>query len=223
MGYNSRDRYPRERSPVKDLYFVRHGQTEWNAIRRMQGQWNSDLNDTGRAQAHAHGRFLAELGIEHIVVSPLERTRQTAGIINEYLGLELHFDERIMEWDCGDWSGEMWDEVGQKWPEEFAAWRADPFGYRGPNAENYPDMIDRARPFLKGLAGMPHERIAIVSHGMIGKIMVSDLLGHSPAEMLGFSQPNDLIYNLSQSGSGYTVRHFIGGEGPFPGLAPGSR
>ena len=42
---------------MKELYFIRHGQTEWNAIRRMQGQWNSDLNDTGRAQAVSNTRL----------------------------------------------------------------------------------------------------------------------------------------------------------------------
>ncbi|MBO6703483.1 MAG: histidine phosphatase family protein [Pseudomonadales bacterium] len=62
---------------MKEFYFIRHGQTEWNAIRRMQGQWNSDLNDLGRQQADINGRLLAGLDIEHIVASPLDRTRQT--------------------------------------------------------------------------------------------------------------------------------------------------
>lgn len=77
----------------------------------MQGQWNSDLNELGREQADRNGRFLASLDIEHIVASPLDRTRQTAEIINQHLNLDITYDERIMEWHCGDWSGEMRDEV----------------------------------------------------------------------------------------------------------------
>ncbi len=205
---------------MKELYFIRHGQTEWNAIRRMQGQWNSDLSELGRDQAAVNGRFLANLGIEHLVASPLDRTRQTADIINKHLELDINFDDRIMEWHCGDWSGEMWDEVSNKWPEEFKAWQADQFNYRGPNCENYPDMIDRAQPFLDEILALDHNRIAIVSHGMIGRVMVSTLLGHSVDEMFNYGQSNDTIFHLTEHGEGFATRHFIGGDGPHGGLPP---
>jgi broad specificity phosphatase PhoE len=205
---------------MKELYFVRHGQTEWNAIRRMQGQWNSDLSELGREQAETNGKFLATLDIDHIVVSPLDRTRQTADIINQHLGLKVHYDDRIKEWDCGDWSGEMWDEVSAKWPEQFAAWQADQFNYRGPNCENYPDMIDRAKPFLHELDQTPHNRIAIISHGMIGRVMVACLLGFGPQQMFEFGQPNDTVFHLTQTDNGYISQHFIGGNGPHGGLPP---
>lgn len=203
---------------VKEFYFIRHGQTEWNAIRRMQGQWNSNLNETGRRQADINGHFLAGLDIEHMVASPLDRTRQTAEIINRHLKVNVEFDDRIKEWDCGDWSGEMWDEVSHKWPEEFSAWQADRFHYRGPNCENYPDMIDRARPFLEEIVQLEHRKIAIVSHGIIGRIMVSILLGHDEQEMFSFSQSNDTIFHLVQAGEGFHTQHFVAGEGPLPGL-----
>lgn len=187
----------------------------------MQGQWNSDLNDLGRTQADINGKFLASIGIQHLVASPLDRTRQTAEIINEHLDLPVNYDPRIMEWDCGDWSGEMWDEVGKKWPESFAAWQADPYGYRGPNCENYPDMIKRARPFLDEILQLDCENIAIVSHGMIGRVMVSTLLEHSPEEMFNYGQTNDTIFHLAQSDSAaYAVQHFVSGDGPHAGLPP---
>lgn len=203
---------------MKELYFVRHGQTEWNAIRRMQGQWNSDLNEQGRQQADVNGRFLQPLGIDHVVASPLDRTLQTAEIINAHLGIGFDLDERIMEWHCGDWSGEMWDEVHHKWPEEFAAWRADQFHYRGPGTENYPDMIERATPFLNELLTSEFNRIAIVSHGMIGRAMVGTLLSLSPEEMFSFGQTNDTVIHLSGSDKGFKVQHYIAGKGPYAGL-----
>ena len=205
---------------MKTIYFVRHGQTEWNAIRRMQGQWNSDLNELGRSQAERNGQFLAGLKIDHIVASPLDRTRQTAEIINRHLGLEIQFDERIMEWHCGDWSGEMWDEVPDKWPEEFAAWQADQYNYRGPNCENYPDMIERSKPFLDEINALAAKRIAVVSHGMIGRVMVATLLGMSADEMLSFSQPNDVVFELTRENDQFVTQHFVGGDGPHPGLPP---
>ena len=203
-------------STMIEIYFVRHGQTEWNAIRRWQGQMNSDLSPLGREQARANGEFLAGAAIEALYVSPLTRTRQTAEIINEHLSLEPRFDERIMEWDCGDWSGLHYEDV--KATPEWDELQANRFHYRGPNCENYPDMIARARPFLDELLAGRERTIAVVSHGMIGRLMVSQLLGHGEAEHFGCRQPNELVYRVSVSGPVREVSHFVSGDGPHPGL-----
>ena len=205
---------------MKLLYFVRHGQTEWNAVRRMQGQWNSDLNDLGRRQAEINGQLLAGLDIEALFASPLDRTRQTAEIINRRLNLPIAYDARIMEWNCGDWSGHLYDEIADKWPEEWAALQADRFHYRGPNCENYPDMIERATPFLSEIRQMDASRIAIVSHGMIGKVMISVLLGLDAASTLSIHQDNDVIFSVELSDTQPRVWHYKRGEGPFEGLHP---
>ncbi len=199
------------------LYFIRHGQTEWNAIHRMQGQMNSDLNALGRSQADRNGRLLVSLGVDAIFASPLDRTRQTAEIINRYLSLPVTYDDRIMEWDCGDWSGFLYAEVQKKWPQEWQAHQADRFNYRGPNCENYHDMIARSRPFIDEILAQPDRRIAVVSHGLIGKVMVSVLLGLSEAETLSFGQDNDVVFRLKVDGSKITADHFVNGKGPFPG------
>lgn len=203
---------------MKHLYFVRHGQTEWNAISRMQGQWNSDLNDLGKEQAHTNGKLLATLNVEAIFASPLDRTRQTAGIINQYLNKDIVFDERIMEWDCGDWSGHLYKEVQHKWPEHWAALEADRFNYRGPNCENYPDMINRSKPFLDEIQSRPEENIAVVSHGMIGKAMVAQLLNLGEDETLGLHQANDEVFKVKLNNGTVEVEHFVAGKGPVPGI-----
>jgi len=205
---------------MKEIYFVRHGQTEWNAIRRMQGQWNSDLSELGRAQADINGKFLKQIGIDYLVASPLDRTRQTAEIITDHLQIEFGVDDRIKEWDCGDWSGEMWDDLQQKWPDEFSAWQLDQFHYRGPNAENYPDMVRRSTPFLNEVLATEFSRVAVVSHGMIGRAMIGTLLSMPPEEMLGFSQTNDTVIKLTTENDGFKAVHYVGGTGPNPGLPP---
>jgi broad specificity phosphatase PhoE len=185
----------------------------------MQGQWNSDLNETGRQQADVNGKFLATQQIDSLYVSPLDRTRQTASIINQHLNLTQTFDDRIMEWDCGDWSGHMYAEVEVKWPGEWSELQADRFNYRGPNCENYPDMIERSVPFLEEIQNKPESNIAIVSHGMIGRVMVAQLLGLNEKETLDFHQSNDLIFRVTLHEGSVEVSHFIGGVGPVPGLA----
>ena len=184
----------------------------------MQGQWNSDLSALGREQADINGKFLSALGIDYLVASPLDRTKQTADIINQHLEFNINYDDRIMEWHCGDWSGELWDDISTKWHKEFVAWQEDQFNYRAPNGENYPDMIKRASPFLDEMLASQHNRIAIVSHGIIGRVMVSILLGHSPEEMFRYGQTNDTIFHLTEHREGFTIQHFVGGDGPHVGL-----
>jgi len=202
---------------LRQLYFVRHGQTEWNAIHRMQGQWNSDLNQLGRDQADVNGKLLANSGIEAMFASPLDRTRQTADIINQHLAIPVSYDDRIMEWDCGDWSGHLYADVKIRWAKEWSSREADPFNYRGPNCENYPDMIERASKFLADLEQHAAMNIAVVSHGMIGKVMVSLLMGYGETAMLALSQPNDVIYRVTLDQGQANVSHFVCGDGPFAG------
>ncbi len=205
---------------MKQLYFVRHGQTEWNAIARMQGQWNSNLNELGRAQADVNGQLLSKLNIETIYASPLDRTRQTAAIVNKHLNLPITYDDRIMEWDCGDWSGELYADVAVKWKAEWDQWQADRFNYRGPNCENYPDMFERAAPFLEEVKTSEASRIAIVSHGMISRVMMAHLLGFDAQQTLDIHVANDTVFQLNIDADDVSAFHYIAGKGPHPGMQP---
>jgi len=189
----------------------------------MQGQQNSGLNAVGRRQAAVHGRLLAASGIDTIIASPLDRARQTVDIVRRFVAVEPTFDERVREWDCGDWSGHLRSEVRSRWPAEWAALEADPYHYRGPGCENYPDMIARSGPVVAGLESGPGRRIAVISHGMIGRIMVGILMGYGEREMLGFSQPNDVVYRVRlgvPGAAGPQLDRFAGGLGPFAGVVP---
>lgn len=202
---------------MKQLYFVRHGQTKWNAIKKMQGQLNSDLNEIGEAQADVNGRFLKSQGLDKLIASPLGRCVQTVNIINQHTELDLSFDDRIKEWHCGDWSGLMWDELSQTYPREWEAYQADRFHYRGPGCENFPDMIDRVQPFLKELVEDPAETIGIVSHGLVGRVMVSVMMDMGESETLAFRQANDVIYRITIKQGTKLLEHFIAGDGPVSG------
>lgn len=206
------------KDPTQTFYFVRHGRTEWNAVQRMQGRWNSSLDALGRRQAEVNGRLLEDAGIERIFSSPLDRTRQTTEIIRAFVDAPVTFDDRIVEWDCGDWSGHLRSEVVERWAEEYAALLADPFHYRGPNCENYPDMFERARPFVQEVRALEVERILVVSHGMIGKVMMSILLGLDEDETLAIHQPNDVVFRVAVAPGGHEVHHWRGGEGPWEGF-----
>src|SRR6185436_18013972 len=84
------------------LYLVRHGETEWNRQRRMQGRLDSRLTPEGRAHARMHGRLLARETVGHMIVSPLGRTRETAELILEGCEVPVTYDERLVERHCGE-------------------------------------------------------------------------------------------------------------------------
>lgn len=218
---NSQSNYPFA-IDAKTIYFVRHGQTEWNATARMQGQQDSDLNDIGRRQAEDHGRLLARLGVDALYVSPLNRARQTLAIVQRFVALDALADDRIKEWNCGLWSGQLRADVRKRWAQEWAALEADPYHYRGPGCENYPDMIARSQPFVEELLASPERRIAVISHGMIGRVMVGTLMGFDESAMLSFRQPNDVVYRvrLRDAGGAPLLDHYDAGDGPIDGLVP---
>ena len=191
----------------------------------MQGQRNSSLDETGRRQAEDHGLLLAMLGVDRIYASPLDRARQTVEIVRRHVDPEISFDDRIMEWDCGAWSGHLRRDIPKRWPVEWAALEADPWHYRGPGCENYPDMIARVAPFVDELLESPHARIAVISHGMIGRVMVGLLMGFGEKEMLAYKQPNNVVYRVRLPGGGAkgcdaVLDRFVAGSGPFTGVVP---
>lgn len=98
--------------PLKHFYMIRHGETKANAARIMAGSMDSPLNETGRAQAFAVQPILRELEIKPkvIVHSHLSRARDTAGILNEVLGVPMHEEPDVAEIHCGEWEGKLYDE-----------------------------------------------------------------------------------------------------------------
>ncbi len=200
------------------IYFIRHGQTNWNAERRMQGQWESELTDLGRAQAKANAEAAAALGVDAIYASPLRRTCDSAQMLADETGLSVTFDDRLKEWHAGDWSGHLYDDVIAQWPEEWAAWRADMWRYRPPSAENFEDLTERGCAFLEDhVLGHQASRIAIVSHGFIGRVMIAHLLKLSTADALEIHQPNDVFFAVAKSTQGWMMtRHGADQSGDVP-------
>ncbi|RYE68854.1 MAG: histidine phosphatase family protein, partial [Rhizobiaceae bacterium] len=107
------------------LYVIRHGQTDWNAEGRLQGQKDIPLNDTGRLQATGNGEALKELLGDDVadfdfVASPLSRTRETMERLRTAMGLDplaYRTDDRLVEVSFGDWEGQTLAEVKKLEPE----------------------------------------------------------------------------------------------------------
>ena len=130
---------------VRRLVMLRHGQTEFNAGSRMQGQLDTDLSELGRAQAVAAAEVLAKRQPLLIVSSDLRRAYDTAVSLGERSGVEVDVDTRLRETHLGDWQGMTHSEVDAAAPGARLAWREDarwaPHG-----GESRVDVAERSLP-----------------------------------------------------------------------------
>lgn len=154
------------------IYFVRHGQTEWNAELRLQGQQDIPLNDTGRLQAARNGEMLgslvADLAAFAFVSSPLQRARETMEILRKSAGMDVRdyaIEERLKEISFGDWEGLTTAEVAATCPARIEDRSVDKWDFLPPgdNAESYEILSWRVGSWLKDVA----DNTIAVCHGGI--------------------------------------------------------
>jgi glucosyl-3-phosphoglycerate phosphatase len=155
------------------LVMLRHGQTDFNAGSRMQGQLDSALTELGRAQAVAAAEVLGKLQPLLIVSSDLHRAYDTAITLGEQTGLQVRVDERLRETHLGDWQGLTHTEVDAQAPGARLTWRDDatwaPHG-----GESRADVAARSVPLVAELvagepewgdADEPDRPVVLVAHG----------------------------------------------------------
>lgn len=182
------------------IYFIRHGETDWNRDRRYQGQKDIPLNETGRAQARRNGvalrTFLPAIATARFVASPLGRTRETMEIIRTELGLAptgYDVDPGIQELSYGVWEGTLQDDLTTSDPEGVAARAKDPFRWRPDAGESYADLFAR----VSGWANAIDEDCVIVSHGGVSRCLRAHMLGFAPETIPVLESPQDRILILS--------------------------
>jgi len=148
--------------PAPTIYYIRHGETEWNADGRLQGTRDSSLNDLGRRQAADAGSILAELFARDgrsgqslaFVASPLGRARSTMELVRGALELppaDYSIDDRLREIDYGRWEGSTLKQIQASDPEVFAKRQADKWTVPPPGGESYAAVQIRMREWYDSL------------------------------------------------------------------------
>ena len=160
------------------LLLVRHGATQLTAEDRFSGAVGVDLSDEGRGQARALARRLAGEKISAVYCSPLSRTVETATILAEPHGLVLSPRDGLREISHGRWEGLTRVEVEKRFPDEYAAWEADPFTFAPRDGESGVGVLARALPVIREIV-VAHagERVVVVSHKATLRLLLSSLLG----------------------------------------------
>lgn len=167
---------------VRRLVMLRHGQTEYNAGSRMQGQLDTDLSELGRAQAVAAAELLAKRQPLLIVSSDLRRALDTAVALGDQAGLPVSTDVRLRETHLGDWQGMTHLEVDAIAPGARLAWRDDarwaPHG-----GESRVDVAARSMPLIAELIagqsewGVDDRPVVLVAHGGLIAALTGAILG----------------------------------------------
>ena len=175
---------------------MRHGQTDWNAQRRLQGTLDVPINATGRAQALRNGGMLAELicgkGRFNFVSSPLLRARETMEIVRSAIGLPAggyRTDDRLQEISFGAWGGFTWAEIEERDPEGYARRQADPWNETPPEGQCFRDFHAQAVAWFGEVAS----DTIVVGHGGTSRCLRGHVLKLTPREFLRLEVAQDKV------------------------------
>jgi len=166
------------------ILLIRHGETAWNAEKRLQGHLDIALNAEGECQAALLGEALAAEQVDHIVSSDLLRARQTAEAIARVRSARVEVDPGLRERCYGGFEGLLYSEIAARFPREFAAWQArDVDGVLPPGAnrgESFRQFYERATGAIAAhAAAHPGRTIALVAHGGVLECAYRQALGLS--------------------------------------------
>ena len=183
------------------IYFIRHGQTDWNAERRFQGHLDIPLNETGRGQASRNGRALAgaigEAGAFDFVSSPLVRAAETMEIVRRAMGLDpkaYRTDPRLREIHLGDWQGLLLSQSSKDHPALFAERDRSPwrFLHPGDGGESYLMLSERV---LSWLAEVERDTV-VTAHGGVMRCLRRHFLDLDEASTFKLDVPQDKILRI---------------------------
>ncbi len=156
-----------------NIYYIRHGETDYNLLRRVQGCINIPLNDTGISQAKEASLKLKDIDFDAVFCSPLTRTQQTAKHALGDREYELKLDARLAERNYALYEGLNYDVLRMTNHDFYRSYTE--MNYSSGGIETLSSMVDRIRSFFDELKEKKFENVLIVSHGGIGRVIYATL------------------------------------------------
>jgi probable phosphoglycerate mutase len=182
---------------MTEILLIRHGETDWNVERRLQGHLDIALNAEGKRQAAALGRVLLDEPLDEIIASDLQRAVRTAHAIAASRGMTVQIEPALRERCYGALEGLRYSDINEHYPDAYAAWCARDIDARyltGRNsAETLREFSQRAIGVIKQLATThDNKKIAVVTHGGVLECV------YRAANGIGLLPPRDFaIFNAS--------------------------
>ena len=193
--------------PAPTIYYIRHGETAWNAEGRLQGAQDTSLNHLGRKQAAHAGGILADLFARDgrseqalaYVASPLGRARSTMELVRGALRLppgDYSIDDRLREIGYGDWEGSTLAQMQARDPEVFARRQVDKWTVSPPGGETYASVQIRARHWYDQVLV---DTVA-VAHGGTARALMVALGIETPASAADLTIEQGAVYVFGEGG-----------------------
>lgn len=173
------------------ILLARHGETPWNAAGRYQGQIDIPLSETGMAQARKLGERLESVPITHAASSQLSRAKATAEFaLGEARHALLRIDERLQEIAHGQWEGLLAQEIAERDPATFRAWRDAPQTVQMPGGESIQQVLERAwQGFVSACEGLgAQDTLLLVAHDAVNRVLLCKILGLGLDRLWAFRQ-----------------------------------
>lgn len=161
-----------------ELFLIRHGRTQFNREKVFRGRIDVPLDERGREEAQALAQRLKGSGVRVLYSSPLLRAKETASIVGEAIGAEVKVAPELLDLDFGLWQGMAVKEVEEAFPDLYRLWVEAPHQVVFPQGESLREVEGRVWPFVQSLKAIhPGEKVGLVSHRVVLKVLICRLLG----------------------------------------------
>ena len=184
------------------VFLVRHGETTWNAIGKIQGTSDTPLSKLGKWQARQMAKMLAQKKINAIYSSPLARALDTAKEITKSHGLEIIVKKELKEIDYGMFEKKTFDEIEKKHAALWEQRRKNKYNFKPKGGESFEEMDKkRIQPFVREMKKKHNsETIAIIAHSGTNRLIMGNLVKMPIAEKVNIWQPNECLYTVECTG-----------------------
>jgi len=174
--------------PVR-VYLMRHGEVANDGEKRYNGHIDIDITQKGVDQMHRLAGLLEGKEITAVYSSDLIRSTRGAAIISNRVGIPYTPLPELRERSVGAWEGMTAEEIKERFPEQYTAWRTDLLNYRPPGGECLVDVSARILPVFKRLVASHREQeIAMLLHGGVNRVILADVLGMEPLNIFRIDQ-----------------------------------
>ncbi|HTN00078.1 MAG TPA: histidine phosphatase family protein [Pedobacter sp.] len=195
---------------MKELYIIRHGETELNRLGIVQGRGvNTDLNETGREQANAFFAFYKDIPFDYIYTSKLKRTHQT---VQQFIDLDLPWEqlEGLDELAWGSWEGKPnTEEARHAFKEIVEQWQGGNYEAKFEGGESPNEVLFRLTKAVETIKNNVDANCVLVCmHGRAMRLLLCHLLGKPMSEMGDFPHQNTTLYRLSYAENRFEVLEF---------------
>lgn len=194
------------------LFLIRHGQVEGYEEKRYNGQVNVPLTPLGRAQSDRVRDYMAEIPVDAVYSSDLERSCYCAELIAAAHNLKVSTDVSLRELHIGDWEGRTWAELREAYPDDWRARLKDLVNFQVPGGESLQDAANRIRPRIKKIiAEHAGGNIALVAHGGVNRIVLLDAIGAPLKQAFSIEQDFGCLNVIDYFDDGNSVVKLLNG------------